>query len=242
MKRNHPPEFQPESFPSDPLSDGLWEALEDLLLSIDNDDAFIVAKLEGYIAGVLCCPVKLKTSEWFPHIWGSGQTTESLGKIRMEAVIRLVLQHYNYVKSCLEDPDAEYEPKYQLDTDGTLLWEIWAEGFEVAMEVGQRGWGKIGRKALRSNMAGETFMTLMGIIDLAMGGDLVPEEDRDEMWIAAPHLIPALAKSIYELNTRGKISRADDDPFNLEGNIPKVGRNEPCPCGSGKKYKKCHGA
>ena len=24
--------------------------------------------------------------------------------------------------------------------------------------------------------------------------------------------------------------------------MPKVGRNEPCPCGSGKKYKKCHGA
>jgi SEC-C motif-containing protein len=22
----------------------------------------------------------------------------------------------------------------------------------------------------------------------------------------------------------------------------KVGRNEPCPCNSGKKYKKCHGA
>ena len=22
---------------------------------------------------------------------------------------------------------------------------------------------------------------------------------------------------------------------------PKVGRNEPCPCGSGKKFKKCHG-
>ena len=24
--------------------------------------------------------------------------------------------------------------------------------------------------------------------------------------------------------------------------VPKVGRNEACPCGSGKKYKKCHGA
>jgi len=23
---------------------------------------------------------------------------------------------------------------------------------------------------------------------------------------------------------------------------PKAGRNDPCPCGSGKKYKKCHGA
>ncbi len=26
-----------------------------------------------------------------------------------------------------------------------------------------------------------------------------------------------------------------------QSNVPKVGRNEPCPCGSGKKYKKCHG-
>jgi preprotein translocase subunit SecA len=25
-------------------------------------------------------------------------------------------------------------------------------------------------------------------------------------------------------------------------NVEKVGRNEECPCGSGKKYKKCHGA
>jgi preprotein translocase subunit SecA len=26
-----------------------------------------------------------------------------------------------------------------------------------------------------------------------------------------------------------------------EGQVPKVGRNDPCPCGSGKKYKQCHG-
>ncbi|RZJ12928.1 MAG: preprotein translocase subunit SecA, partial [Acidovorax sp.] len=26
----------------------------------------------------------------------------------------------------------------------------------------------------------------------------------------------------------------------LEG-LPRVGRNDPCPCGSGKKYKQCHG-
>jgi preprotein translocase subunit SecA len=28
-------------------------------------------------------------------------------------------------------------------------------------------------------------------------------------------------------------------PFTREGR--KIGRNEPCPCGSGKKYKQCHG-
>ncbi|MDB5553758.1 MAG: motif domain protein [Rhizobium sp.] len=26
------------------------------------------------------------------------------------------------------------------------------------------------------------------------------------------------------------------------GTMTRVGRNDPCPCGSGKKYKKCHGA
>lgn len=25
-------------------------------------------------------------------------------------------------------------------------------------------------------------------------------------------------------------------------NAPKPGRNDPCPCGSGRKFKKCHGA
>jgi preprotein translocase subunit SecA len=27
----------------------------------------------------------------------------------------------------------------------------------------------------------------------------------------------------------------------IKRSVPKVGRNEPCPCGSGKKYKQCHG-
>jgi len=30
--------------------------------------------------------------------------------------------------------------------------------------------------------------------------------------------------------------------FRSDKNNKKVGRNDPCPCGSGKKYKKCHGA
>ena len=30
-------------------------------------------------------------------------------------------------------------------------------------------------------------------------------------------------------------------PVTVWRDTPKVGRNDPCPCGSGKKYKKCHG-
>ncbi len=33
----------------------------------------------------------------------------------------------------------------------------------------------------------------------------------------------------------------DDGRGSLRRDVPKVGRNEPCPCGSGEKYKKCHG-
>jgi preprotein translocase subunit SecA len=31
------------------------------------------------------------------------------------------------------------------------------------------------------------------------------------------------------------------DVTQVKRDAPKVGRNDPCPCGSGKKYKKCHG-
>ncbi|MDZ7637918.1 MAG: SEC-C metal-binding domain-containing protein [Bryobacterales bacterium] len=33
-----------------------------------------------------------------------------------------------------------------------------------------------------------------------------------------------------------------DAPKSVKRAEPKVGRNDPCPCGSGKKYKKCCGA
>ena len=37
------------------------------------------------------------------------------------------------------------------------------------------------------------------------------------------------------------VSRRPAKPETFKRETPKVGRNEPCPCGSGKKYKQCHG-
>ena len=36
-------------------------------------------------------------------------------------------------------------------------------------------------------------------------------------------------------------SGGTDEVQTIRREGPKVGRNDPCPCGSGKKYKKCHG-
>jgi preprotein translocase subunit SecA len=59
--------------------------------------------------------------------------------------------------------------------------------------------------------------------DLFMGAAPRPAEPRP----AVPS--PAVSSSLGRLDAGG-------------GSVPEVGRNDPCPCGSGKKYKKCHGA
>jgi preprotein translocase subunit SecA len=46
-----------------------------------------------------------------------------------------------------------------------------------------------------------------------------------------------------QITKRGKARVAGEGPTTapIKRDRPKVGRNDPCPCGSGKKYKKCHG-
>jgi preprotein translocase subunit SecA len=55
---------------------------------------------------------------------------------------------------------------------------------------------------------------------------------------------PAAATSAQPAGTTGGNGAPPDgaDARPVRRNEPKVGRNDPCPCGSGKKYKKCHGA
>jgi preprotein translocase subunit SecA len=47
--------------------------------------------------------------------------------------------------------------------------------------------------------------------------------------------------SAMEGETAGADDAESDTPQTYTREQPKVGRNEPCPCGSGKKYKQCHG-
>ena len=41
-------------------------------------------------------------------------------------------------------------------------------------------------------------------------------------------------------NEDGSVSE-ETDVATAVADVPKVGRNDPCPCGSGEKYKNCHG-
>ena len=73
-----------------------------------------------------------------------------------------------------------------------------------------------------------------------VAGGKIPDELRalQEEWMTTPR--PTLeGKTPSELlGGRSLIPQKVETVRRAE---PKVGRNDPCPCGSGKKYKKCHG-
>jgi hypothetical protein len=60
---------------------------------------------------------------------------------------------------------------------------------------------------------------------------------RKEIEEALPDLEDALVSG-HSHHDHGE--HAPETPYVRE--TPKVGRNDPCPCGSGKKFKKCHGS
>ena len=67
---------------------------------------------------------------------------------------------------------------------------------------------------------------------------------QDVQALASPAHAPQMAHaggrgSAADVAVDEALEAVERKPMRRE--FPKVGRNDPCPCGSGKKYKKCHG-
>ncbi len=101
-----------------------------------------------------------------------------------------------------------------------------------------------GRWLARHKIAGDAGVYL--------GGAVLRLKDKDLGALAAPHVNRArrAKKTIDEALEIARMPMLDvlDDVdgarvssgFTVRHETPSVGRNDPCPCGSGKKYKKCH--
>ena len=85
----------------------------------------------------------------------------------------------------------------------------------------------------------------------APGGDAVHAERAEQLSRSArsrQRRAPPRRRSVWRAAGGGQSrtparTGGDDAPVHtVRRDEPKVGRNDPCPCGSGKKYKKCHGA
>jgi preprotein translocase subunit SecA len=109
-----------------------------------------------------------------------------------------------------------------------------------------RGYAQKNPKQEYKREAFELFSQLLDVVKMDVTRILMNLRIQSEEEAArAAEAIEARAERISNVtythpNEDGSVS-LDADPATLVAQVPKVGRNEPCPCGSGKKYKMCHG-
>jgi uncharacterized protein len=221
--------------------DELDRLLEEVGANID------VSGLDGHVCAVAVQPSPIEEGIWLAAVLGEGNA-EPAARSRIAALARRLhaARRRAIVEDGVFDPlvfgfDAshplavsEYEPQARLPPVSQALMP-WVAGF--------RG-------------ADEAFGSLQAVDDESVPGLLerlyrhLPPEDAlqrevptlpeggdplDGLDAAIDDLVAAvveLADRSYERRYRVETVRRAQ---------PKVGRNDPCPCGSGRKYKVCHG-
>ena len=225
------------------------DRLHELLCAIPAErDAMTIAEVDGYVAALIVCPDMIMPSEWLPGIWGEDHAFADTAEA--EATIGAVMGHYNRIALELAEAPEDYAPVLEIAPNGgETLWEPWIDGFEQAMRLRPDAWEEI---ALSDDEeASASISMIVALNDFYYGRAELTEEAEDELDRVAPGLIPEFVRN---LNAWTK-SRGGGNPVRGLGEIPpqfrsddlrafgrKVGRNEPCPCGSGRKYKRCCGA
>lgn len=217
--------------------------LEKELLAL-GEETMLVEELDGFLAGLLVCPELIKPGEWLPIVWGQHSDDPQSTFDNLEHVNRvlgLLMEHYNDVARTLMDRPARYSPVFAVDQrNGDILWELWIAGFEKAVDLRPATWKSL------LNIDADTATAMRGmlmLIEIAGGNPTVPPRDRDTLCAMAPDDIARWVVTLYESRLANSVMMQDTLPMSQSpfSSVRKVGRNDPCPCGSGKKFKKCCG-
>lgn len=230
-----------------PLSEDEMVELDEFLMSdVVSDEIMMLDMLDGYLTAIVVGPTTVLPSQWLRGIWG-GSADDAPQFETMEQAQRitdLIMRHYNgIIWSLQRDADA-FEPLFNTRTfpdeereyvDG----ESWAYGFMQGIGLCRADW-----QALFDDAQGKAWLRPIYLL----GADEVSPED-DELTMrpaqreALSTDIPASVAGIYRywLPFRQAISERQL-AITIQRSAPKIGRNDPCPCGSGKKFKKCCGA
>ena len=212
--------------------------LDEELLAL-GEETMLLEELDGFIAGLLVCPELIKPGDWLPIVWNRDSADqqpvfEDLDHVNR--VLGLVMEHYNDVaRTLMENPD-RYSPLFAIDKrNDDVLWELWIEGFEKAVALRPAAWKTF------LDADGDTVAAMSGMLMLAAiarGDEEV--KDHDTASATAPDNIADWVVNLNEWRLANYQPMQSIDPRGLS-HAKKVGRNDPCPCGSGKKYKKCCG-
>ena len=216
--------------------------LEQELLAL-GDDAMLLEELDGFIAGLLVCPELIKPSEWLPVVWGSEEKDEPAFNSldHLDRVLGLVVEHYNDVARTLMERPNRYGPRFAVDKrHNEILWEIWVAGFEKAVKLRPSAWQKL---LTADHETAQAMSGLLTLADVDRRDSRITPEQLDALTAAAPHQIGPWVVTLNGWRLANYAPTHDFQTPRSSFSTPadKVGRNDPCPCGSGKKYKKCCG-
>ena len=229
------------------------------------DDRVSLEWLDGYMSALLAGPRRIAMDEWL-ETFAEGVFERTFADPADAGAAREVIQARWDVladqldpEQILDDPDVlrlaplmielTEEDKQRLVEEGHVkpeevalleqTGEIWAMGFLDAMTDFPQDWPDPDLETEEGQLYDETVTRIASLTmdeeelrevfeDLYEGEELSRDELIQEALYAAQDL------RLYWLDHAPK-----PPPRRVEA-LP--GRNDPCPCGSGKKFKKCHGA
>ena len=256
--------------PADPLQPEDFDAIEALLDDLRTRDEEIPQWefCEGVLAALVCCRRPITQDEYLPMLLGGGEAEDALAPFadaaQRDHFLSFWLRRWQEVTAALDaevenlEDEAAYQPEV-MDVRGAMLAlpaqeraaygdeplpsfaQVWALGFMFVVENWPEEWA-----APRDKEASEWLdASLQALVAMT-------EDDTAEPEIAPFGDDTPPSVSVERLNTFGDAIWAVYDLRELWKTMgPRVetvrkpaepGRNDLCYCGSGKKYKKCHGA
>lgn len=219
--------------------------LDDFLAAPSLEESSMdLSMLEGFLAALAVGPRAVMPSEWIPWVWdmrAGNASPEFENMDEANCILNLLMRNYNAVIRRLSNNPTGFEPIYQSGSQ----WGAaeWCEGFLLGMRFDRDAWSLL--------MVGQpTWFTPFMRLGTDEGIELVKSERDGDRWMK--EVVPSLVAINAFWKNRRKTQPAGftHSSFPMgsgprQPNVreaPKIGRNDPCPCGSGRKYKKCCGA
>lgn len=224
-----------------PLNQTEYDKLESILRQFQKENVMNLEGVDGLFTALICSPEMTQPNIYLRAIWGDKgiPANEALSNDQdTQDFMFLLMRHWNTVVKKL-DADEAFSPILLEDSDGNAKGNDWAKGFVRGMQLHQKDWTGLSNDE-------ENGGSLVPILALAHENDPdlklrpykepVSEERREQLIMGLS--TGAMSSNKY-FEPHRQTSASIGNTFRRD--TPKVGRNEPCPCGSGRKYKRCCG-
>jgi uncharacterized protein len=215
-------------------------------------DPLDVVMLDGFLVGLLLQPEPVERSQWLPYVFDSEGREAAMPSdaARLRRITAQIMRQHDYLAACINAREAFDPIVFPLLDDagnevsgaaGITALAPWATGFMSAIDRFPQLLDRFGEDAALAE-------SLVGVLrHLPVDAEETAAEARrfaeDKRRIERDMPLEDLDDAIDHLNECvldiADLSRPRKP---VERAAPKVGRNDPCPCGSGRKYKQCHGA